>query len=269
MGMFSCFIHLLVLGLLLGFASIGTPAGRVSLESYHVSLTAPAVPIPNVQSPSSAPPPPPPPKQKRRVPPPPPPPPKDDPDRMADWWSKNKPKVSLPKLSPRVSANRKSPTLKPPPASTLPGEKSSRPPTPREETPFWKKDSDANGRAPSEAPAPPPSASVEGPKASVSVKGDAADHPYTNVVQGKISERWAPPAVDMSGKDLIVEVGFYIRRDGSVGEVKVKKSSGNPFFDQAALRAVFLARPFPPLSQWTEESSVFFHVRFFKVGGLS
>ena len=45
---------------------------------------------------------------------------------------------------------------------------------------------------------------------------------------------------------------FEIQRDGSIRLPKVKESSGNASYDQAALRAVIDASPFPPLPQdWT------------------
>jgi len=48
---------------------------------------------------------------------------------------------------------------------------------------------------------------------------------------------------------------FEIQRNGSIGLPRLKESSGNPNYDQAALRAVVDASPFPPLPQdWTRPS---------------
>lgn len=46
--------------------------------------------------------------------------------------------------------------------------------------------------------------------------------------------------------DLILTVG--IQRDGSVGKIMVKRSSGVPLLDQAAIRIVRLASPYSPLT---------------------
>jgi protein TonB len=40
-----------------------------------------------------------------------------------------------------------------------------------------------------------------------------------------------------------------IQRDGSIRVPKIDQSSGNPLYDQAALRAIVEASPFPPLPQ--------------------
>jgi protein TonB len=46
-----------------------------------------------------------------------------------------------------------------------------------------------------------------------------------------------------------------IQRDGSIQVPRVEQSSGNPLYDQAALRAIVDASPFPPLPQdWARPS---------------
>lgn len=49
------------------------------------------------------------------------------------------------------------------------------------------------------------------------------------------------------GGQVVISVG--VRRDGSVESSRVLRSSGTPVLDQAALRVVQLAQPFPPLPQ--------------------
>ncbi len=49
------------------------------------------------------------------------------------------------------------------------------------------------------------------------------------------------------GGQVVITVG--VRRDGSVESTRILRSSGTPLLDEAALRVVQLAQPFPPLPQ--------------------
>jgi periplasmic protein TonB len=56
---------------------------------------------------------------------------------------------------------------------------------------------------------------------------------------------------------------FEIQRNGAIKLPTVKESSGNPIYDQAALRAVVDAGPFPPLPQDWVRPSLGLELRFF------
>lgn len=56
---------------------------------------------------------------------------------------------------------------------------------------------------------------------------------------------------------------FEIQRNGSIKLPTVKESSGNATYDQAALRAVVDAGPFPPLPQDWARPSLGLELRFF------
>ena len=56
---------------------------------------------------------------------------------------------------------------------------------------------------------------------------------------------------------------FEIQRNGSIKLPTLKESSGNPTYDQAALRAVVDAGPFPPLPQDWARPSLGLELRFF------
>jgi TonB family protein len=66
---------------------------------------------------------------------------------------------------------------------------------------------------------------------------------YVKTVHAMIKDKWAGRA--LPGQQPVVR--FDINRDGSISSLAVKKSSGNPYYDQAALRAIAEAAPFPPL----------------------
>ncbi|MFQ5780189.1 MAG: energy transducer TonB [Nitrospiria bacterium] len=72
---------------------------------------------------------------------------------------------------------------------------------------------------------------------------------YFQKMENKISGEWAPPSISFQGESIGVVIRFNIRNNGRLEResIEVEKSSGNPFFDQAAMRAVFGADPFPPL----------------------
>jgi TonB family protein len=107
-------------------------------------------------------------------------------------------------------------------------------------------------RAPTEtvARATPPPAPIGrrdgSPQGSGPMTLDVSDFPfawYLRSVQAKITERWSGKAIP--GQQPVAT--FEISRDGRVSGLAIEKPSGNPYYDQAALRAITEAAPFPPL----------------------
>jgi protein TonB len=93
---------------------------------------------------------------------------------------------------------------------------------------------------------------------------DVADFPFTyylRQIQAKISERWAPPRAAAAGAERAV-VLFEIDRDGQIKEPRLEKGSGNPLYDQSALRAIIEASPFPPLPPEFKAPSLRVHFGF-------
>ena len=149
------------------------------------------------------------------------------------------------------------PTAKPlPPRTTVPrpGEKElpslATPPSGRPQ-----------GEKTAESPRPQETASLGAPTGSVTGSGaltlDVGDFPhawYLRQVLQKVQEEWQRqnPSADPAEKPLI---SVEIMRDGSIKPPAVDKSSGNTFYDNAALRAVMAAGPFPKLpDEWTKPS---------------
>lgn len=111
------------------------------------------------------------------------------------------------------------------------------------------------------APRPAQAAPLGQATGSVSGAGaltlDVSDFPhawYLRQVLRKVEERWQKQGqtAEPSQKPLIM---VEIQRDGSIRVPLVDKSSGNAFYDQAALRAITEASPFPPLPRdWSKPS---------------
>src|SRR5207245_916476 len=106
-------------------------------------------------------------------------------------------------------------------------------------------------RAPSEtvarATAPPPIGRRDGsPQGAGAMTLNVSDFPfawYVRTVHAKITERWAGRAIPGQQPVAVFDIG----RDGRISGLAIEKSSGNTYYDQAALRAITEAAPFPPL----------------------
>ena len=117
------------------------------------------------------------------------------------------------------------------------------------------------GEKTAESPRPQETASLGAPTGSVTGSGaltlDVGDFPhawYLRQVLQKVEQEWQrqnQPSDPQQKPQIYVE----IQRDGSIGPPAIHKSSGNAFYDNAALRAVMAAGPFPKLpDDWTKPS---------------
>jgi protein TonB len=115
-----------------------------------------------------------------------------------------------------------------------------------------------------EVAAPPPAplgqaaGSIQGAGA---VTLSVSDFPYAWYIQAihrKIQERWDGRAIDGRQPEVIFEIGA----DGRLRRLVIGKSSGNPAYDQLAMRAVGDANPFPPLPAGFGKSSLTVGLQF-------
>jgi TonB family protein len=103
-------------------------------------------------------------------------------------------------------------------------------------------------------PSPPsaPAAKTGGKSEGVAVSAGAGSEdfkfpPYLAIIRDKIESHWNPPPGAVQGAKAKIQ--FTVLRSGRVGEVKLQDSSGNFYFDQAAVRAILLSSPFPPMPE--------------------
>jgi len=112
------------------------------------------------------------------------------------------------------------------------------------------------------SPAPPAQSAPAPPTPPLHVDAPEFDcASYCVILQHKLEGQWTPPPVPAQGPVQAV-VGFTINRDGTVSHVALDNSSNNFYFDQAALRAVQLAVPLPPLPRTLTSSTLRVHMTF-------
>ncbi|MFQ5822956.1 MAG: TonB family protein [bacterium] len=99
-----------------------------------------------------------------------------------------------------------------------------------------------------------------------SVRLDVKEFPfsyYLALLQSKIQNNWEPPhyatRTSLSKKTILY---FKIQRSGRITDLLIEKKSGDYLFDQAALRAVSLANPLPPLPFDFPERELGVHFEF-------
>jgi TonB family protein len=93
---------------------------------------------------------------------------------------------------------------------------------------------------------------------------DVSDFPYAwylRQVLQKVQTEWQRQN-QISEPDQKPSVFVEIQRDGSIRTPRIHQSSGNTLYDQAALRAIVEASPFPPLPQEWPKPSLRVEFRF-------
>lgn len=85
---------------------------------------------------------------------------------------------------------------------------------------------------------------------------------YLKLIHRKIGSVWSPPNIKMGDELREVVVSFTLITTGKIESIQIEKSSGNTFFDQAALRAVYMANPLPPLPRGFRDPNLKIHFSF-------
>jgi protein TonB len=223
-----------VVNLVPAVAAIGSPQGRGTTP--QPTLPRPVEPTPQPAEPTLRPAPSLPEREPSR------------PSRPADLPERPTPRA--PVALPDRTLPSRTPALPRPGEKELPRIASSAPPV-----------AGPTGRSAPPPPPPPRGLPTGSPQGLGAVSLSAGDFPfawYLRQVQSKIGEKWDPQARD-GGQPQVV---FEIARDGKIRGLAVEKSSGNPLYDQAAMRAITDAAPFPPLPDDFKESMLRVHLGF-------
>jgi len=78
-----------------------------------------------------------------------------------------------------------------------------------------------------------------------------AEETYLNYLRSRIRSAWNQPKIEGRKRSAIIK--FKLHKDGSVSDLRVFRKSGQPNFDQSALKAVQLHSPFRALPHGTPE----------------
>ncbi len=118
----------------------------------------------------------------------------------------------------------------------------------------------STGRA-AEPPASPLGRATGSAQGAGAVTLTVSDFPfawYLSAVQRKITERWAGRSLQGRQPVAVFDIG----RDGQITGLTIEKSSGNPYYDQGALRSILESVPFPPLPAEFGEPKLKVHLGF-------
>lgn len=83
---------------------------------------------------------------------------------------------------------------------------------------------------------------------------------YLKNIQKIVNDNWS--TIGISGTQEPVTVFFRIMRDGSVRDIQIEKSSGNPNLDNSSVQAVVLSSPFDPLPDSYSGTDLGIHYSF-------
>lgn len=95
-----------------------------------------------------------------------------------------------------------------------------------------------------------PSSIGPGPNPGQNVCREADFGPYMAALQRRIKSRWHPPKAPEASH---VKATFVVSKEGNMTRLKLVRSSGLSIADQAALRAIEEAAPFPPLPEFAPD----------------
>ena len=119
--------------------------------------------------------------------------------------------------------------------------------------------------SPKQSPAPVPSeeAAVRPPVATAAMEVPHFKFPfYQAQIERRISTLWSPPPLAVGSESEETIISFQLSRSGHIQEVAIEKHSGDIYYDQAALRAIYEANPLPPWPQGLHETSLKIYFRF-------
>lgn len=86
---------------------------------------------------------------------------------------------------------------------------------------------------------------------------------YYNLIWKRIRGGWVLPDAALAGqKNLEAIIGIRISPNGQIEDIQFEKKSGNPIFDESALRAIQKSNPLPPLPPGFEGERFDVGVRF-------
>jgi TonB family protein len=94
-------------------------------------------------------------------------------------------------------------------------------------------------------------------RAKSSRVAEARRNAYLDAIAAHIQANWSLLQNEMENVgSLTTDIGLQIRRDGTVTQILIEKSSGDALFDEFAVRAVKRSTPLPPFPTEVEEERI-------------
>ena len=118
--------------------------------------------------------------------------------------------------------------------------------------------------------APSPSAGLAGAAGNARVPPEHLA--YFRELDERIRSNWTVPALAVGEKEtLMVQLRIVIEKDGRVSQVRMEKTSGNPYFDDSVRRAINKASPLPVPPEQLRGGEDYYEIgfRFYEDGGAS
>ncbi|MCA9466104.1 MAG: signal peptidase I [Nitrospira sp.] len=97
-----------------------------------------------------------------------------------------------------------------------------------------------------------------------SVVSSPEENRYLTIVKDAIDQRWVAPPLTLD--NAVVVLKFRIAKTGEISQAHMIQSSGNDYYDSAALRAVQAVNPLPPFPADLQKSFIDVSYRFIKAG---
>ncbi len=135
----------------------------------------------------------------------------------------------------------------------------------------YKPEKKTTTRKTEEKPAAPPEKKAEpekkesGSTAGSSVRVDDPDFRfayYLEIIRERVSTNWSPPPISGGAGATASVIYFRVGKSGGIDDAKVESKSGYDLFDKAALRAVKLCDPLPPLPAGFKSNWLGVHFEF-------
>lgn len=91
---------------------------------------------------------------------------------------------------------------------------------------------------------------------------------YARALDEKIRSNWTVPELEIkNARNLIVQVRITIEKNGGVSNIRMEKSSGNPYFDDSVRRAIQKSSPLPIPPEQLRAGQDYYDVGFRFFGG--
>ncbi|HET6460380.1 MAG TPA: TonB family protein [Syntrophales bacterium] len=95
-----------------------------------------------------------------------------------------------------------------------------------------------------------------------STESNAKMNAYYSLIWSRIRGKWTLPQGILPRENIEAIIQAKILKNGAVVNLSFEKRSGNPYFDESAMKAIKKASPFPPLPDSIRDNNIAIGIRF-------